>query len=67
MTYQSVDFEMLRGDLECFSDRDDAVHFICTHYWRYLHCQLIQYMDENLYYGNEYDPTPQTSYEFFHR
>ena len=53
----SVDFIELKGDLDCFDCREDAISFIKFHYFTYLHDELVRWMDCNLNYGNDYDPT----------
>lgn len=53
----SVDFIELKGDLNCFDCRKDAVAFIESHYLQYLHDELIQWMDWNFPYGDDFDPT----------
>lgn len=48
----------LKSDLDCFDCREDAIHLIKTYYWQFMHDELIEWMDCNLPYGNDYDPTP---------
>lgn len=53
----SVDFIALKNDLDCFDCREDAVEFIKSHFFQYLHDELIQWMDWNANYGDDFDPT----------